>query len=313
MTDTMVSLQRKIDNAKDLGGVVRTMKAIAASNIGQVEQSVRALAEYTQRVELGLGVCLRQELAARPISIRQRGSKPQWVTAVVFGSDQGLVGRFNDLVSHYAVEQFKHVAGTVAVWAVGDRVAACLRDAGIQPVGVFPVPTSVTAITPLVDEIQIETQQWGAHRQDDRRVFWAFLNRFDGGLAYEPTTIRILPLDESWQKEVAAVGWPTKVLPEVIGSGHTTLRALIREFLFVSLFQAAAESLASENRSRLLAMERAERNIEELVENLSLRFHRLRQNKIDEELFDVVSGYEALGADRDGVSFLPLPKSPRVG
>ena len=73
-----------------------------------------------------------------------------------------------------------------------------------------------------------------------------------------------------------------------------TLRALVREYLFVSLFRACAESLASENASRLSAMQRAEKNIDELQEELNRSFHRLRQSNIDEELFDVMSGYEAL-------------------
>src|SRR5271157_5486844 len=83
-------------------------------------------------------------------------------------------------------------------------------------------------------------------------------------------------------------------LPEVMCKGTTTLRALIREYLFVSLVQACAESLASENASRLAAMQRAEKNIDELLEDLNRTSHRLRQSGIDEELFDVVSGFEAL-------------------
>ena len=69
--------------------------------------------------------------------------------------------------------------------------------------------------------------------------------------------------------------------------------ALVREYLFVSLFRACAESLASENASRLAAMQRAEKNIDELLVDLNRAFHRLRQSGIDEELFDVVSGFEA--------------------
>ena len=79
-----------------------------------------------------------------------------------------------------------------------------------------------------------------------------------------------------------------------MGSGTATLRALIREYLSVSLFRACAESLASENASRLAAMQRADKNIDDLLEDLTGRFHRLRQSGIDEELFDVVSGFEAL-------------------
>jgi F-type H+-transporting ATPase subunit gamma len=83
-------------------------------------------------------------------------------------------------------------------------------------------------------------------------------------------------------------------LPEVVGGGSETLRALIREYLFVSLFRACADSLASENASRLAAMQRADKNIDELLGTLTSDFHRLRQSGIDEELFDVISGFEAL-------------------
>lgn len=76
--------------------------------------------------------------------------------------------------------------------------------------------------------------------------------------------------------------------------GERTLLALVREYLFVSLFRACAVSLASENASRLAAMQRAEKNIDELLEDLNRTFHRLRQSGIDEELFDVVSGFDAL-------------------
>jgi F-type H+-transporting ATPase subunit gamma len=101
----------------------------------------------------------------------------------------------------------------------------------------------------------------------------------------------------NWRRKLAELPWPTGSLPEVMGGGTATLRALIREYLFVSLFRACAESLASENASRLAAMQRADKNIDELLEDLNRTFHRLRQSGIDEELFDVISGFEALSVE----------------
>ena len=72
------------------------------------------------------------------------------------------------------------------------------------------------------------------------------------------------------------------------------MRGLIREYVFVSMFRAAAESLASENASRLAAMDRADRNIDKMLLVLHDRFRRSRQSRIDEELSDVVSGFKAL-------------------
>jgi F-type H+-transporting ATPase subunit gamma len=111
---------------------------------------------------------------------------------------------------------------------------------------------------------------------------------------YEPVNQRLLPLDEEWRRNLAAIPWPTHNVPEVMGGGTAALRTFIRGYLFVSIFRACSESLASENASRLAAMQRADKNIDELLEDLNRTFHRLRQNGIDEELFDVVSGFEAL-------------------
>jgi F-type H+-transporting ATPase subunit gamma len=68
----------------------------------------------------------------------------------------------------------------------------------------------------------------------------------------------------------------------------------IRQYLFASLYRAFAESLASENASRLASMKGAERNIEERLSELSSLFRRQRQISITGELLDIVSGFKAL-------------------
>ena len=296
MSDTTESLRRKISSAGDLQSVVRTMKALAASSIGQYEKSVRALADYYRTVELGLGTSFREYGPAATAAERKTPTHARPISAIVFGSDQGLVGQFNDVVADYAIQTLAALPSKARVWAIGERVHARLADAGLPLVGLFTAPNSVQAITPLVGQIQIESE---AHRDDGENAsLWVFHNRPLSGALYEPVSQRLLPLDAQWQQGLAKVRWPTANLPEIMGTGTATLRALIREYLFISLFRACAESLASENASRLAAMERADRNINDLLEELHGNFHQLRQSSIDEELFDVISGFEALGGSR---------------
>ena len=154
MSETTESLRRKIDSAGDLQSVVRTMKALAASSIGQYEKSVRALADYYRTVELGLGACFRESVPSTAMGERDIRPHTRAISAVVFGSDQGLVGQFNDLVADYALKTLAALPGKAQVWAVGERVHARLADAGLLPAGLFAVPNSVQAITPLVGQIQ---------------------------------------------------------------------------------------------------------------------------------------------------------------
>ena len=297
MSDTVASMSRKIASAGDLQSVVRTMKALAASNIGQYEKSVTALGDYNRTVELGLGACFRALAKTAPPVRPQPHPRARDVTAIVFGSDQGLVGRFNDVVTDFATKALATLPGEHHVWAVGERVVARLGDAGVAVAGAFAVPVSVQAITPLVGEMLVKA---ATHEGDSERAeLHLYYNRPTSGAGYAPTSLRLLPLDDAWRRTLAERPWPTKALPDVMGSASITLRALVREYLFVSLFRACVESLASENASRLAAMQRADRNIDDLLVHLRGTFHRLRQAKIDEELFDVIAGFEALAKEKE--------------
>jgi len=292
MSGSTDSLSRKISGAKDLEGVVRSMKALAASSIGQYEKAVRSMDEYLGTVKLGLAVCLRRSGPVAAAESR-RAQQEKSVGAVVFGSDQGLVGRFNEVLVEFAVAKLKTLPGKLTrIWGVGERAQVLMADTGLGRVSELSVPTSVNAITSLTGQILVEIE--AAREQGDVKAVYVFHNQPKSGASYEPVGKRLLPLDQSWQDKLAATPWPTKMLPEVIDGVPQTLQAFVREYLFVLLFQACSESLASENASRLAAMQRAEKNIENILEELSRTLHRIRQESIDEELFDVISGFEAL-------------------
>lgn len=288
MSNTTESLRRKLASAGELQSVVRTMKALAASNIRQYERSVESLGEYYRTVELGLSVCIRASGHASFV----KTASARTINAIVFGSDQGLVGQFNDVVADHALKELKGLNGTPNIWAVGERVQSRLHDSGITPVGSFTVPNSVEGIPSLINQMLIvhEKQQ----REHGITELYLFHNKPTSGAGYEPVSQRLLPLDESWRSKLASLSWPTKTPPQILGRNEETLRALISEYLFVSLFRACAESLASENASRLAAMQRADKNIDDLLVTLHSTFNRLRQSSIDEELFDVISGFDAL-------------------
>lgn len=303
MSETSASLRRTIESAGDLHSIVRTMKSLAASSIVQYEQSVRALGDYARTVELGLSVCFRGIGKGDAPAGEAVRADAGVVGAVVFGSDQVLVGQFNDLVSEHALKTLEGLTdpprnlsrSQPRVWAVGERVHARLADAGVPVVGLFKVPSSVAGITALVGDILVAIEADDGFRRAPSTLNLVY-NRPHSAAVYAPVDQRLLPLDDPWRRSLAEAPWPTNNLPEVIGgtTGAETLRALIREHLFVSLFRACAESLASENASRLAAMQRADKNIEELLERLNGTFHQLRQSSIDAELFDVIAGFEAL-------------------
>ena len=295
--DTVESLARKIEGAKDIKSVVKTMKAVAASKIGQYELAVGSLGDYYHTVALGIiGYFKAEKINTLTVEKVKKKKKEKLTCAIVFGSDQGLVGQFNDSLADFVFKSLNAFPGKKEVWAVGERIKPILSDGALEITKLFSVPDSVNAITPLVRQILVKSEE--SHEKEDMKDFYIFHNRPKTGAVYEPVMQRLLPLDEEWRKSVQELKWPTKLLPQVAGGIKPTLMALIKEYLFVSLFKACAESLTSENASRLNAMTRAEKNIGEMLDTLHNQYHRLRQSSIDEELFDVVSGFEALKVDK---------------
>ena len=224
MSDTTAGMRRKIAGAGDLQSVVRTMKAVAASSIGQYEKSVSALADFNRAVELGLGACFRE---SGPAPLTPERKAPGAIGAVVFGSDQGLVGQFNDVVADFAIKTLSALPGKHEVWAVGERVHERLADAGLPLRGLFPVPNSVKAITPLVGQILL-----GAEAREQRgevAELHLFHNCPKSGAVYEPVNQRLLPLDEEWRRKLAATSLADeKACPKSSGAalrpcGHSSV------------------------------------------------------------------------------------------
>ncbi|MDB2415343.1 F0F1 ATP synthase subunit gamma, partial [Rickettsiales bacterium] len=273
MIKTFQQMRHKINGAEQLESVVRTMKAQAAANITQYEIAVKSLEDYCRTIELGLTACFRH---SKTIAT-QTTQAPKNIVAIVFGSDQGLVGQFNDQLTDYVKTQLEPLSGAKKILAVGGRIGGHLSEAGFAPDKTFAVPSMITMFTALIGQIITESVSGSIDIENTKMLI--FYNSSTSGIIYKPTHQQLLPLDAVWQDSLAHAAWPTANLPEIINEDvKPTLRALIREHLFISLFRACAESLASENASRLMAMQRAEKNIDGLLEELKQTSRSLRQS-----------------------------------
>jgi F-type H+-transporting ATPase subunit gamma len=292
---TPEALKRTIKSAQDLLGVVKTMKALAAVSIRQYQRSVESLADYNRTVELGLQIVLKNRQGA-PEPAQQRAPR---LGAIVFGTDQGLCGQFNNLITQHAVKEldrtgFKKEDRFFIV--VGVKAADILSDTGQNVLEILTQPGSTASITAMVQDITLLLEDWRFKRSVDN--MYLFYNEYLSGATYRPRTLKLLPVDKVWLTDLRKQKWDSRTLPTFNMDWERIFRSMIREYLFVSVYRAFANSLASENASRLAAMQNAEKNIEERLEELHVQFHRQRQMTITEELLDIVAGFEVLKESR---------------
>ena len=287
--DDLESLRRQINSTETLRSVVRTMKILSMTSIHECEDAVASLADYDRTVRFGLQIAMRH----RPPEATLPTSGGRQIGAVVFGSAWGLCGRFNEQISSYTQEQLSEEdSDTIQVLALGELVGGRLEDVGHPPGRSLAAPDAVEQITPRVQDLLVEVERWRTEEQIQEVLL--FYNETTSGTAFAPTMQQLLPLDRRWLAQLEGKSWPTRMIPIFRMDWAPLFAALVREYLFVSLYRAFAESLASEHSSRLAAMQVAQDNTEERLEDLKLRFHRRRQSAITEELLDIVAGTEAL-------------------
>jgi F-type H+-transporting ATPase subunit gamma len=289
---TLEALKRRINNAEDLQSIVKTMKALAAVSIRQYEKAVEALVEYNRTTELGLHVVLTgrgQELLEEETHPGKR------IGAIIYGSDQGMCGQFNDVIAEHALNHLGEMGlgkQDSRRLSVGVRVEARLQSAGFPSDEYLSLPGSVAGISPMVQSVLLAIDGW--RLDEEVHTIYLYYNRPVSGASYRQTTVRLLPIDVERLRSVETKTWPSHNLPVFTMDRRRLLASLIRQHLFVLLFRAFAESSASENAARLAAMQSAERNIEDRLAELNQEYHGLRQNSITSELLDIVSGFEVL-------------------
>jgi len=142
----------------------------------------------------------------------------------------------------------------------------------------------------MIVEVDHWTQEHGVGE------VWLAHNRRDGRITAKPRAHRLLPLPESDLDTLARAEWPGRSLPLFRMEEDRLMSWLVQQRLFVVIYRALAEALASEHASRLAAMQAAERNIEERRNDLQQLYRLRRQEAITRELLDVVSGFEAVSS-----------------
>jgi F-type H+-transporting ATPase subunit gamma len=297
--ETVEDLKRRIKSTEELQSVVRTMKALAAVKIRQFEKAVEALEDYHKTVEMGLQVALRDRKEV-VIGARSGPKDKDQIGVFVFGSDQGMCGQLNDQIVSHSMAEMDKFSGLKKegrfVVAVGQRVSARMQEAGQAVEGYISLPGSVTGIMPKVHRLLSKIDSW--QRERNLEQVFLYYSKQISGARYEPHTVHLLPVDKKWLARIRERNWPGKAIPMFTMDWDLLFSALIRQYLFVSLFRAFAESLASENASRLASMQGAEKNIQEQLGSLRMRYHQQRQMSITEELLDIVSGFEALSQNQ---------------
>lgn len=295
MSSQIEALQRQITSSEDLSSIVRTMKALAATSVRQYEKAAESLDDYYYTVEMGLSVVLSSSseyLIDPPIDPRRP------IMMLVFGSDHGLAGRFNEQIVDYALNLYWLEEETKKpgkdpeklIYSIGEQASNRISAAGVSILERFNTPSSINAVTSFI-QLLLESIESIKIQEGVERLLLFYNRPLSGG--FKPCFEELLPVSFAELQE-KRLEWQSRSLPTFTMTPDKLLSALLNQYFFVSLYRACALSLAAENTSRLAAMQAAEKNINERLEQLKNSYQQARQAAITEELLDIVSGFRAV-------------------
>lgn len=276
--DSLVGLARQLQSVSDLGQLVKTLKVLAAVNLRTLAKTSEALDAYLHNVEDGLQVALRE----LPEFDLGGGNTDASLKIVVFGSDHGLCGPFH----HQLLQAMPDSHREIGLLCVGTRVAEAAQDSGLRVDGVLSAPTSAAALAESAQALLQKLQPLGGPVQ--------LLYQRTENAVFRPCQESLWPIEPEWLKQLRQRDWPAPGLPMCWGPPQPALDWLLEEHLQLACQRALAHSLASENQARLLTMQAAEKNLEEMRLGLQDGLRSRRQNAVTEELLDVISGFEML-------------------
>ena len=288
--ETLDNLKKTLDTSKSIKQVVSTMKALSGANIKKYEKIVKVLYAYRSNIELALqAIMMYNDVNINELDfVKNSKDKKEKNLAIIFGSNQGLCGRFNDKIMNFVVDDIKSSDKTKII-IVGERLNMLMSNTKLNIEKSIPVPNSIDNISSTIFDILEVIEKEIKNKTSDKVFLYYIAN--DDTMNGTLTKTRLIPVDKKILENAQKKVWPTNNIPYWQINSKTLIVDLLKQYIFVGLNNALINSIASEQKNRLITLQNAENNINDLIRTKNLEYNQKRQGTITSELLDVVTGY----------------------
>jgi F-type H+-transporting ATPase subunit gamma len=293
---SLKALKNRIVSVKSTQKITKAMKMVAAAKLRRAQEAAEAARPYSERMAAVMAsLASRVQVGPESPRLLAGTGKDQVHLMVIAGSERGLAGGFNTNITRLArktLDQLLAEGKTVKLLFVGKKTRAPFlrthKNLIIGTIDQTHIKTVSFADAKLIaDEI---TSRFEAGEFD---VAHLFFSRFRSALAQEPTRLQIIPAALPAVVEATPAG-DAPAAVEYEPDEESILAELLPRNLAVQVFRALLENAASEQGSRMTAMDNATRNAGDMINRLTITYNRTRQAAITKELIEIISGAEAL-------------------
>ncbi len=289
---TLKELRLRIKSLKNTKKITSAMKMVSASKLKKAKDNSLKTQPYIENLNDVLQRVLNSvENVNNPLLDKRDNKKTR---CIVFTSDRGLCGGFNNNLVKYFKRQAKSFDTDFEIITVGKKAKDGLKKTftqiseSIEGVSASP---SFEQAKKLVDSCIAD---FNSHKIDSVVLFY---NKFVSAISQKPSHIQLLPFvrsGEPEEKESSESKEKTNVDYIFEPDAEKLLEQLLPKQIAIQLFQCLLDNAAGEHAARMTAMENATNNASELISSLTIQMNRARQAAITTELTEIVSGAESL-------------------
>lgn len=277
-------IRRRIGAVRNIKQITRAMQFVAASKLKRAQDATLAARPYSEKLDevlADLAAVLGADDHPLLAGLTEGGKR----LIVLVTTDRGLAGPLNTNTIRFAAREITGHPGDLALVTVGRKGRDAMRRAGVPMVAHFagfgdrPKFADVLPLARLITDDFLS----GTFSRVD-----VVYNRFVSTLVQRPEMVQVLPIRPAADTE----GIPgSQFIFEP--SAAAVLERLVPRYVATRLFQAVLEGKASEESSRMVAMKNATENAEDLIEDLTLSYNKVRQSNITREMIEIASGANA--------------------
>lgn len=293
---SLKDLRSRIASVKSTRRITSAMKMVAAAKLRRAQDLALAARPYSERMERMLSSLAGASGGAGSLPLLAGTGKDDTHLLVFVSTDRGLCGGFNINLMRQVRRRFRDLHGQgkqVKIFCIGRKGAALVRRE--YPSALVAQVEDVARPVPSYDKaVEISQRITEMFEAGEFDVCTVIYNKFVSALTQTVTPQQLIPFAPPANGGEAATGDAGGAAYEYEPSEEDILSELLPRNLAVQLYRAFLESFASEQGSRMTAMDNATRNAGDMISRLTMNYNRTRQAFITKELIEIISGAEAL-------------------
>jgi F-type H+-transporting ATPase subunit gamma len=282
---SLIDIRRRIRSVRNTQQITKAMKMVSAAKLRRAQDRVIAARPYAALIRKVLS-----NLAAPVGADEQAGSNPllarreeKRILLLVFTSDKGLAGAFNANVIKAAQKFFEdHRESEIEIEAIGRKGRDFFRKRGAKMTGEH---VGILGNPRFAEAAAIARKAIERFREGEIDAVYVLNNEFKSMVAQRLAEAKLLPV------EIPAHTEPMDYIFEQ--PPNQMLESMLPRFVETELYRSMLETSAAEHAARMMAMEAATSNANDMINTLTLYMNRVRQAAITKEIIEVVSGAAA--------------------